>query len=461
MSKSNSAGKNGAHGSKALHTKVNELTLLLETVSAANANAAELMAELEQTRQELEERNRQLEQQKATLVQALQTAESASAANEAKSRFLANVSHEMRTPLQHIVGLSDLLLEGELHGEQRPFCLNIRSSADTLHSLINQLLDLSKIEAGHLMLESIEFRPASVIEDAMGMLAQRAREKGLAVSANGISELPQCVIGDPERFRQILVNLLTNAVKFTEQGSIRIETGVASQGEDWLVVRTAVVDTGIGIPSSDHGKLFAPFSQADSSTTRRFGGTGLGLAIARNLAECMGGEMGLESEEGRGSTFWFTLKLAKAEHHRQTGEVLPARKTAGTEIPLSGRVLLAEDNAVIQLIVLRLLKKLGLSADLASNGREAVEAASLRSYDLILMDCQMPEMDGYEATRTLRTRERERRTPVVAVTAHAMSGDREKCVAAGMDDYITKPVQLEALRAVAQKWCSRQHRELP
>jgi signal transduction histidine kinase/ActR/RegA family two-component response regulator len=448
--------KNSEPTRKALRSKVNELTLLLGTVASANAYAAELMAELEETRQELEERNRELEAQKNALMQALQKAESADAANEAKSRFLANVSHEMRTPLQHILGLGDLLLEGELTGEQRPFCLNIRSSADTLHNLINQLLDLSKIEAGHLILERIEFDPASVIADSVQLVTQRAREKGLDIAVHGVSGLPECAVGDPERFRQILVNLLSNAVKFTERGGIRLAAEVESQFENGAVLRIAVSDTGIGIPASYHGSLFAPFSQADTSTTRKFGGTGLGLAIARNLAECMGGKMGLDSQEGRGSTFWFTLKVGSAPHRRQAEEAMPARTAGDRETPLTGRVLLAEDNAVNQMIVLRMLKKLGLAADLAATGREAVDAASLGSYDLILMDCQMPEMDGYEATRLLRGREQGRfRIPVVAVTAHAMSGDREKCLAAGMDDYITKPIQFEVLRGIAQKWCGR------
>jgi signal transduction histidine kinase/CheY-like chemotaxis protein len=539
----------------------------------------------------LELNAQQLEAKNEQLAKALAEAREAT---EMKSRFLANMSHEIRTPMNGIVGMTEFLLNTPLTDEQREYAVAVKNSSDSLLMLINDILDLSKIEAGKLRMSSEPFDLVVAVEELAAVFAVRARAKGLEFICAATDDVPQFVVGDAGRLRQVLTNLLGNAVKFTERGKVSLLTELIGESEQTCTLRFMVQDTGIGIAPEDRGKLFQNFVQLDSSSTRKYGGTGLGLAISKQLVEMMGGDIGYNSERGRGSTFYFTavflkapavlppeneapdapqpvrdlsgahvaivaargtasdslvkllsgwncqptlvddVLLAKEMMQRSLGDgvryrlvlvdvdhvggqaepfarALQAgqwkdtalialtsqgyrqdvsrlvdsgyrglvgkpvrvqqlyemmRQSLTTDAPKQGLataaparaenqgplVLLAEDNAINQRIAVRLLQKLGLRADVVNNGREAVEALERTPYDVVLMDCQMPEMDGFEATVEIRTRENgKRRTPICALTANAMVGDRERCIAAGMDDYVSKPVALHDLRGALQR----------
>jgi PAS domain S-box-containing protein len=516
----------------------------------------------------------------------------AEAASRAKSEFLANMSHEVRTPLNGILGMTELALDTDLTAEQREYLGMARSSAEALLHIINDILDFSKIEAGKLELEAIDFDLHATVEEAVGLLAEKAGNKGLELICHVEAPPPCWLRGDPGRLRQVLLNLAGNAVKFTERGEVVVSARLEEQGPAGAVVRCEVRDTGAGIPADVQPRLFASFTQADTSTTRKFGGTGLGLAISKRLVGLMGGEIGLTSEPGRGSTFRFTVRLAKGEivppaprrdgvlrglralvvddnatnrmvlSHNLAGwgvrvaeapggaEALAALRSAeeafalalldfqmpgmdGLELargikadpalagvrlimlsslgvrgqrdqaraagiegylvkpvrlaqlydclatvmtaagpapsapmrpaadagrrPLPAadgpRVLLAEDNLVNQRLALRLLEKLGCRVDVVGNGREAVAAVARGDYALVFMDCQMPEMDGFEATAAIRRGETgSRRLPIIALTASAMQGDREACLAAGMDDYLSKPLGQRDMERMVRRW---------
>ena len=525
--------------------------------------------------------------------------EAAEAANRAKSNFVANMSHEVRTPMNGVIGLAELLLETRLDAQQRDYAESIHESGKTLLTIINDILDFSKIEAGKLDLETLDMDLRGIVEDVGRVLALQAHRKGLELALNIDPALPDAVKGDPNRIRQILLNLGGNAVKFTAAGEVVLDLAVLESTPSGTLVRIQVRDTGIGIPADRLENLFQPFSQVDASTTRRFGGTGLGLSIVRRLVELMGGETGVQSEEGVGSCFWFTVRFQPSESvnrqlHRMTpmelkgkrilavddnatnlkvlttqltlmgtdvtsagsaGEALELMREAceagrsfevalldhdmpgcdGAELgrrinadpalnvtrlvlltsagqhgdgsrfaelgfagylikpvsqgdlldclmvvlgastegwhsrtnPLvtqhelqslrartrSGRLLLAEDQPINQKVAVHTLEKMGYSVDVVENGREAVRAWSTGRYALILMDCQMPELDGYEATREIRRREPEgAHIPIVALTAHAMKGADLECRAAGMDDYITKPLDRDRLRACLERF---------
>lgn len=424
--------------------------------------------------QRVKEYAQELEQKNEELEKALTAARDAT---RMKSRFLANMSHEIRTPMNGVLGMTDFLLGTHLSPEQQEYAESIKRSADSLLALINDILDLSRIEAGKLRLDRADFSLHSTITETASMFALQARAKGLEFVSTIVPGVPEFAMGDPGRLRQVLTNLLGNAIKFTERGEVGLTAEIASQMRDVLQLKFTVTDTGIGIPPGEQGRLFDTFTQVDESNTRKYGGTGLGLAISKQLVELLGGEIGVESEPGKGSRFWFTVKFGKSA--RAVSASVPAIKipgkagtasrssangTAGStngagetteasSLQASIRILLAEDNEINQRITLRLLQKLGLQADVVVNGREAVAALEKKKYDLVLMDCQMPDMDGFEATAVIRSREgSSRRQTICALTANAMDGDRERCLAAGMDDYISKPVGLEKLRDALHRW---------
>ena len=435
-----------------LETIDSSLAQLRQAESAMKNYSTQLEQEVEDRTREISEKNQALQRGNRALVKAK---EDAVRRARARANFLASMSHEIRTPLNGVLGMLGLALEGDLDPAERNRLEIALIAGESLLELLNDILDISKVEAGKLSLETIPFSVRRLIEECATLHAQQAQSKNIYLVNEIDPDLPESFLGDPTRVRQVLNNLLSNAIKFTEEGGVRIRAGYSGGS-----LRIDVVDTGIGMSKEGLHRIFSPFSQADADTTRLYGGTGLGLTLCRQLVERMHGQILVDSLEGSGTHFTVTLPLPVHDAGPADAEAVASRNPrlgitseqpqSETDQPLS--ILLVEDNQVNQLVASSLLKKLGHQADHAENGQKAIHALEQKHYDMVLMDCQMPVMNGYEATQRIRQNPNWKSLPIIAVTANVMQGDREDCLASGMNDYITKPYKRDELRAVINRW---------
>ena len=438
---------------------------LEDRVQERTAAMQQAKAETESINNQLLEANRKL---KESIEEAQQLAVEAQAASKAKSEFLAAMSHEIRTPMNGVIGFTNLLLDSKLSDTQKDYAQTIKSSGESLLIIINDILDFSKIEAGKFFLDSTPFDMSEASKEVIELLSAEAASKNLDLKLFYEPDARQHLVSDPGRIKQVMLNLISNALKFTEKGFIHVRVEKSPVGGHPEGLKISVTDTGIGIPPEKQNVLFEKFSQSDASTTRKYGGTGLGLAICKELVSMMSGEIGFQSEEGMGSVFWFTLPVWELAMESEVSESMRYSPSSDEDkefdlasmelLPGTFRVLLVEDNAVNQKLAAKILERMGCRVDLAANGKEAVSMVGNLPYNIIFMDCQMPEMDGYEATRKIRNIEAankvsaEKRVPIIAITANAMRGDREKCLEEGMDDYIAKPVDARQIGRVVERW---------